>query len=924
MRIRHAAGLSAAVISAVVGLPLPAVAAEPTAVLYVKDHGATCDDNGPGTRAVPFCTIQAAADRVLPGQTVEVAQNSYIEDVTVRRSGEPGKPITFRGAGRLGKSPDIPSISGPLRQPVKISGQHDIVFSGFDVPGFELDGVSRVELSGNWIEQENNAAVRPAVRITGPSDRVRVERSVVRGTSGGVTAGPGVTGTVIAGNDFVTVYGSSVSLTDAPGATITHNTTHTTWNTSVVLDLAGSSDHATITDNVVALGTVQVSAGSTAGTILDHNTLRWPAADTYKWAGAVYKTPADLLAATGQGRHDLNGYVQFDDAFWPLSVPKAATGPAAGTAIDSAGPQTPGTPAVDLLGHGAVDHPEVANTGPDGGYRDRGAYEVVGLQEVRLDARGTVHEAPTGPAPFTVELTATATNTWKTTLGYTFDFADGTDPVTSAEPTVRHTYTAPGDYRPKVTVTDGLGGSVSGELSWPVQAGEDKPLTASLAVDQDTSSDPLAVRAEVTTTSPWRISGYSFDFGDGPAKPNEGYFTERHVYAKPGTYTVKSTVTDDSGATVTSTRQVTVDYAPSGFTAITPTRIMDTRQPGGRYPRIGPGETVDLDVRNRVSGSAGNLVPVNATAVVINLTATQGTATSHLDVYPSAAARPATSNVNFGPGQDVANLVTVPVGPNGTVVIRNNSGYVHAIADVLGYFTAGSTDRFASVAPARLLDTRSDDNPLTSGSARRLKVAGSGGVPANATSAVLNVTATGSTSAGFVAAYPGGTQRPAAGSNLNTVPGRNIPNQVVVPLGADGSVELFTNAAATHLVVDVFGYYGPDGKGLFTPVTPSRLLDSRDSGPFGPFSSRTVGGVPAGATAAVVNLTATGTTEPTHLTAWATGTAKPGTSNLNASPGLDVPNHTTIPVDPQGRFDIANNSGTTHVIADLFGYYRNQ
>ncbi|MFE7635601.1 PKD domain-containing protein [Kitasatospora sp. NPDC057518] len=834
--MRHVAGLSAAVVSAVVGLPLPAAAAEPTAVLYVQ--GGLCKDSGPGTQAQPLCTVQAAADRVLPGQTVEVSPGTYPEDVTVRRSGEPGKPITFRGTGRIGKLSSLPGrtstfpvIAGPLRQAVKISGQHDVVFSGFDVTHFELDGVSRVELSGNWIEQRDDKIARPAVAVTGASDHVRIERSVVRATTGGVKVGAGIAGTVIAGNDFISSLGGpAVSVTDAPGTVVTHNTTNLT--PEVTIDLAGSSDHSTITNNIVAASAIQVAAGSTDGTTLDYNAVwsynpdRWP---SYKWADVAYKMAPELQAGTGQGQHDVNYQIPFDLDFSPLSVPMSSAGNwQARSVIDSAGPEAPGVPTVDLLGHDAFDHEDVANTGPNGGFRDRGAYEVIGT------------------------------------------------------------------------------------------------LSANLTVTPENDVDPLAVTVRANPVSPSRITGYSYDFGDGPAKPWENRSSERHVYAKPGTYTVRLTITDEFGTTRTEERNVTVDYTPAGYTAIAPTRILDSRQPGGRYPRLGPGETIDLDLRNRVSGSAGTLVPPGATAVVLNLTATEGTADSHLDVYPSAAARPTTSNVNFGPGQDVANLVTVPIGPDGRVVVRNNAGYVHTVADVLGYFTAGSPDRFTSVAPARLLDTRSDATPLTGGTPRRLQVAGAGGVPAGATSAVLNVTATESASAGFVTVYPGGTQRPAAGSNLNTAPGRNIPNQVVVPLGADGSVELFTNASSSHLVVDVFGYYGPDGKGLFTPVTPTRLLDSRNSTPFGPFSSRTVEGVPARATAAVVNLTATGTTGATHLTAWATGTAKPGTSNLNASPGLDVPNHGTIPVDAQGRFDIANNAGTTDVIADLFGYYRNQ
>lgn len=835
MRIRHTAGLSAAVVSAVVGLPLPAVAAEPAAVLYVR--GGPCTDSGPGTLAQPLCTVQAAADRVLPGQTVEVAPGTYAEDVTVRRSGEPGKPITFRSPGHLGrtsvpsKPSSFPVLAGPLRQPVTISGQHDVVFSDFDVAGFALDGVSRVELSGNWIQPQDDKASRPAVDVTGDSDHVRIERSVVYETTGGVRVGPGIAGTVIAGNDFAsTSGGAAVSATDAPGTVITNNTMR--WGALATIDLAGSSDHATITNNVVDRGTVRVSAGSVEGTTLDHNNVFSPGVEfypTYTWADADYRLAKDLLAATGQGRHETNSYVEFDGDYSPLSVPRAAIDSwHLGSVIDSAGPQVPGVPTVDLLGHGAFDYEDVANTGPDGGFRDRGAYEVTGT------------------------------------------------------------------------------------------------LNTLLSVTPEKDSDPLAVKVEVLTYGPPRITGYTYDFGDGTSTPWEKSSTERHVYAKPGTYTVRLTVTDEFGSTRTNEQVVTVDYTPAGYTAIAPTRILDTREPGSRYPRLGPGETMDLDIRNRVSGSAGTLVPPGATAVVLNLTATEATADSHLDVYPSATARPNTSNLNFGPGQDVANLVTVPIGPNGTVVVRNNAGYVHTVADVLGYFTAGSADRFTSVAPARLLDTRADASPLVAGAPRRLQVAGTGGVPAGATSAVLNVTATESASPGFVAVYPGGTQRPAAGSNLNTAPGRDIPNQVVVPLGADGSIEIFTNASSSHLVVDVFGYYGPDGKGLFTPVVPTRLMDSRTSTPFGPFDSRTVDGVPWQATAAVVNLTATGTAGATHLTAWATGAAKPGTSNLNATPGLDVPNHATVPVGTGGRFDIANNAGTTDVVVDLFGYYRNQ
>ncbi|MBP0453733.1 PKD domain-containing protein [Kitasatospora sp. RG8] len=921
MRLRHAVGLSAAVVSAVVGLPLPAVAAEPAAVVYVDNSPSVgCDDHGTGTAAKPYCTVQAAADAALPGQTVQLAPNTeQLGDLVITRSGEIGKPITFRGSPFTGINDYTqPSISPKSRNPIRLTNVHDVVVTGLGLPTVELSGSSRVELSQNWYE-EVGESLRPAVAVSGQVEQITIERSVFYHTRG-LVIGAGAQHTTIAANQFSMSAGVAIDVTDAPDTVVNNNTL--TGGLTQGLALKGASAGSAIVNNIVNGSSVSVSAASATGTRLDYNIVHpVQGLPAYTWADRGYQSPAELNSATGQGAHDIDHAITFENAFLPLAVPTLDSN----AAIDSADPLPVRGSFTDLVGNAPTDHPLVANGGPNSSFRDRGSYEVQGLLSVELKAAGTVHPAPTGPGPLTVDLTAEAFNQWGGALTYTFDFGDGSAPLTTPEKTVRHTYLKTGGFVPKVTVIDGRGGRKSDAVDSPVTVTTDSPMTLSLTGHANSQRDPLGFQVDATgTTSPWAITSYTFDFGDGTTPTTNNVGKAEHAFAEPGTHTVKVTVTDDSGQTRSGDLPVTVNYDAAGFKALSPTRVLDTRWPGAQNHKLGPGETWNLNVRYPSATGGATVVPPGATAVVLNLTATEGTQNSFLSAYPTGGARPITSNVNFGPNQDVANLVTVPVGPDGQVTIRNNAGTVHVVGDVLGYYSPFTDQWYQPVAPARLLDTRTTGTPLGQDSSRRLKIAGQGGVPADATSVVLNITSTESSAKSFFTAYPAGSALPVNGSNLNTVPGRDIPNQVVVPLGGDGSIDIYNHVGTAHAVVDVFGYYTPNGKGRFVPVVPTRLLDSRDNGgaKLGPGGTRTVNGVPAGAMAAAVNLTATETEEKTHLIAWATGSPRPDTSNLNASPSLDVPNHATVPVDAQGRFDLFNNAGNTHVVADLFGYYQ--
>jgi PKD repeat protein len=65
-----------------------------------------------------------------------------------------------------------------------------------------------------------------------------------------------------------------------------------------------------------------------------------------------------------------------------------------------------------------------------------------------------------GLAPLEVDFsgsTSSDPDAGDTIAEYTFDFGDGSDPVTQASPTVSHTYTEPGFYQATLTVKDSRG-----------------------------------------------------------------------------------------------------------------------------------------------------------------------------------------------------------------------------------------------------------------------------------------------------------------------------------------------------------------------------------------------------------------------------------------------------------------------------------
>jgi hypothetical protein len=124
-------------------------------------------------------------------------------------------------------------------------------------------------------------------------------------------------------------------------------------------------------------------------------------------------------------------------------------------------------------------------------------------------------------------------------------------------------------------------------------------------------------------------------------------------------------------------------------------------------------------------------------------------------------------------------------------------------------------------------------------------------------------------------------------------------------------------------------------RAIFEPLSPTRILDTRDgtgtaggsTAPLGAGGAidlqvTGVGGVPNDATAVVMNVTYTEATAPGYLSIWPSGEPRPTVSNLNTQPGGTQPNLVTVKLGSGGRVSIFNYAGTTHVLADVAGFYR--
>jgi hypothetical protein len=126
---------------------------------------------------------------------------------------------------------------------------------------------------------------------------------------------------------------------------------------------------------------------------------------------------------------------------------------------------------------------------------------------------------------------------------------------------------------------------------------------------------------------------------------------------------------------------------PFQYSALTPCRIVDTRNPPGTNggPRIG-GNAPPRSFQ--MQGNCG--VPVGAKAVTINVTIVTPSSTGFLTLWPSDGAQPTVSTLDWGTSDvALANGAIVPLAtntPDLAAFMGGGTGTTDVLIDVTGYF----------------------------------------------------------------------------------------------------------------------------------------------------------------------------------------------------------------------------------------------
>ena len=428
------------------------------------------------------------------------------------------------------------------------------------------------------------------------------------------------------------------------------------------------------------------------------------------------------------------------------------------------------------------------------------------------------------------------------------------------------------------------------------------PLRTSWAVTWNTALEQIAAERDDFFTWDW------------PAVMASGGFpSSDNIHLAPSGYRKRSEVMAyEITADLAEGTRVGGDVAlpsPAGKPSVLrpidpPTRIIDTRIDEPGY--VAAGTSLEIDVSEQV--------PPGSTAVAAYVSATNTGAAGFLTAYECSRGLPLASSANYVAHSTRGAVATIPISPSGKFCL-----YTSAAADLLVDLQAAFVPvadgglRFTPLAtPSRLVDTRE------TGKRNVVEV----GVPPGAEAVAVSITAITSERAGHLTAFPCSEEIPLV-ATVNHFPGEIISGTAFLPVGPEGTICVFS-FSPVDLTIDLTGVFAVDGELAFVPVTPTRMLDTRDgtggwSPLHGQFQTIDARVAPAAAKAVTGTITFVHPMRTGWLRAWGCG-AQPETANVTSLPAGVLANSVTTGVSSEGRLCFFART-TTHTLFDTTGWW---
>ncbi|MFO0711006.1 MAG: hypothetical protein U0353_14260 [Sandaracinus sp.] len=212
------------------------------------------------------------------------------------------------------------------------------------------------------------------------------------------------------------------------------------------------------------------------------------------------------------------------------------------------------------------------------------------------------------------------------------------------------------------------------------------PLVAGVPypIDVHAPTDARAVVASIAAIQPGTEAGFLTAFPCGASTPPTSNLnfvgssvTANAVLSELGADGRLCVVSSVGAHLVVDVTGYLVEAGELSYQALTPVRVLDTRQDGSLYTgRLGEGQTVEIPIQTMAG------MPPDARAAIVSLATLSPGTRGYLVAHPCGIAAPGTSSLNFDADDPIAALSVSALGA-GSLCITSFSR-THLIVDLLG------------------------------------------------------------------------------------------------------------------------------------------------------------------------------------------------------------------------------------------------